>query len=72
VINYPVSFFKDQSLGKITYSLNTGINILSSAVLNSLESFGMPLMTIFNIFFLFYLSVKIGFVVLVGSLFYGL
>jgi len=70
VLTYPISFFKDQPLGKMMYSLNTGINKTSESVIKTMNFIGYPFMTLFNIIFLFIISWKIGLVVFIGSLFY--
>ena len=56
IFSYPVSFFKTQPLGKMTYALNTGIGTLSGSIVSSLDTLGVPAMMLFNLFFLFYLS----------------
>ena len=72
IISYPVSFFKEQPLGRMTYSLNTGIKTLSGAVTQSMESLGTPAMILFNLIFLFYLSWRVGVIVLFGGLLYAI
>ncbi len=70
IISYPVSFFKTQQLGEIIYSLNTGIDTLSRSMIKMVVALGKPLAMLFNLFFLFYLNWKVGFVMLFGSLVY--
>ncbi len=70
VISYPISFFKEKSLGRVVHSFTTGVDKTSESVSKTMYFVGYPFMTIFNIMFLFYISWKIALVVFIGSILY--
>jgi ABC-type bacteriocin/lantibiotic exporter with double-glycine peptidase domain len=56
LISFPISFFKNQSLGKITYSVNTGADRLSASLKKLPDIFGLPVIILLNSIFLFFIS----------------
>jgi len=64
LISFPVSFFKKESLGKITYSVNTGANTLSSSIHSFPDMFGFPVMILLASVFLFFVSWQAGVLIL--------
>jgi ABC-type multidrug transport system fused ATPase/permease subunit len=56
VLSYPVSFFKKEGLGKITYAATNGPNILSGVFGDLSSVFAAPMITIASLYFLFKIS----------------
>lgn len=72
IISYPTKFFKENSIGKITYSINTGAKTLSGSYLGILDLFGFPFLIVTNTFFLFFISWQVGIVVSVSAIVYAI
>ncbi len=68
VITYPVSLFKDQGVGKITYSITNGANVLSGALGDFTSIFIAPFVTIFSLYFLFSISSEAGILSLISAI----
>ncbi len=70
IISFPISFFKSNHLGKIIYSSNLAINKMSDIVKKTAGFIGYPIMVIFNMIFLLYLSWKIYIIIIFASIIY--
>ena len=70
VINFPTSFFKTQSLGKITYSFQNSGEIIFGLINNASELFGVILLILFNLFFLLLVNIKVAILAIIGFLLY--
>jgi hypothetical protein len=50
---YPISYFKEIGVGKVTYQINNGAEKLEASIGEIANIFAMPLMTIINLTLLF-------------------
>lgn len=70
ISKYPVSFFKENQLGKITYLSNSGASSLSETVFKTSDLFSSVVFSISSLIFILFISYKVFFLILFFSLIY--
>ena len=72
VLEYPVSFYKKEGLGKISYSVTNGGETISTGIDSIGSTFLIPMMIIMNLLFLFLVSTEVFLLSIIGFVIYVL